>query len=249
MARVYLTGGIRIDGPRGTVEDADLPGTQARVAFAALVLERRPLSRDALAEIIWDGRLPNKWEGALSTLVSKLRAQLTRSGLEGKTLLAATDGTYRLALPSEVWVDLEEAYRRLDRAEGALRHRDLVTATAEGTVASGVLRRSFLAGTDINWAEDQRCRQREALYRCWVVLATAWLGRGDYGLATVVAESAIRLDPLREVGHRLLMSAEWRRGDRAAALRAFAGCEHMLRAEFGVGPSPETLALLESIRG
>ena len=50
LARVFLTGGLRLDGPDGSFGDAELPGVQGRVAFAALVVERRAISRDALAE-------------------------------------------------------------------------------------------------------------------------------------------------------------------------------------------------------
>ena len=50
MARLYLTGGLRMDGPRGSFSDTDLPGQQGRIAFVALAVERRSVARDELAE-------------------------------------------------------------------------------------------------------------------------------------------------------------------------------------------------------
>lgn len=247
LAQLYLMGGLRLDGPGGSFVDADLPGPQGRVALAALVVERRAIARDELAEIVWDGRLPAKWEGALSTIVSKLRSMITSTGLDGKDMIATTGGTYALVPPADTWVDLEDAVRRLDRAEGALRHDDTVTATAEGTVASSILRRPFLAGIDGDWVDDQRRRQADALYRCSIALARAWIDRHDPGLAATVAGTAVRLDPLREIGHRLLIEAELARNDRGAARRALADCERLLADELGVSPSPETLALADRI--
>lgn len=245
---MFLTGGLRLDGPAGSFADADLPGGQGRIAFAALTTMRRPVARDALAEIVWDGRPPVKWDGALSAIVSRLRSLLSGTGLDGKALLSSTGGTYSLQFPPGTWIDLEDAIRRLDRAQGALRHGDFTGATAEGTVAAGILRRPFLTGLDSEWIDGERHRQSAALHAVTVVLASAWLELGDPALAAVLATTAIELDPLREVGHRLLVRAEWQRGDRGAAMRALAACERVLDAELGIGPSPETRALAEEIR-
>lgn len=245
---MFLTGGLRLDGPAGSFVDADLPGGQGRIAFAALAMLRRPMARDALAEIVWDGRPPAKWDGALSVIVSRIRSLLAGVGLDGKQLLTSSGGTYELRFPPGTWVDLEDGFRRLDRAQGALRLGDLHTATTEGTAAAGILRRPFLTGLDSEWIATQRRRQTDALHAATVVLATAWLELGDPALAATMATSAIDLDPLREVGHRLLIRAEWRRGDRGAAMRALAACERVLDTELGVGPSPETLALAAEIR-
>jgi Bacterial transcriptional activator domain len=117
--------------------------------------------------------------------------------------------------------------------------------TAGYDVGAGELLHRFLLGQE---GQQQRRQQAETLYRCTVGLATAWCRLGDHGLAAVIAESAIGLDPLREVGHRALIEAELARGDRAAAARAFGRCEEILRRELGVSPSPETAVLSDGIR-
>ncbi len=123
-----------------------------------------------------------------------------------------------------------------------------MTAAQEATVASSVLRRPLLAGIDCEWVDGARRRQHDAHYRCTTTLATAWNALGDHQLATTIAESAVQLDPLREIGHRLVIESELARGDRGAALRAYARCEAVLASELGVGPSAETEALGERIR-
>lgn len=248
MARLYLTGGVRLDGPTGSFSDAALPGNQGRVAFVALVVERRPLARDALAEIVWDEDPPGQWRGALAAIVSKIRTLLTACGLDGPEVMASIGGTYALVLPPDTWVDWEVAVRRLDRAEGAVRHGDFDAAVKEATIASGILRRPVLAGVDGHWPERLRRRQDDALYRCLVTLATAWNELGDHQLAATVAHAAVELEPLRELGHRLLVEAEEARGDRAAALRALAQCEQLMADELGVEPSAATVLLGRRLR-
>jgi DNA-binding SARP family transcriptional activator len=248
LARLYLTGGVRFDGPAGSFTDADLPGNQGRVALVALAIERRAVARDELADILWGASLPAQWNGALSTIVSKIRSLLSAIGLDGPQVMTSSGGTYELLLPASTWVDLEDASRRLDRAEGALRHDDLVTTTQEATVASSTLRRALLSGVDNPWVDHLRRRQADGLYRCLTVLATAWHRLGDHQLAAIIAETAVEVDPHRELGYRILMEAEMARGDRGAAALALRRCERMLRDELAVAPSPETARLADVLR-
>ena len=82
-----------------------------------------------------------------------------------------------------MWVDAEDGLRRLDRAEGALRHGEHAEAAPDATIASSILRRPFLAGVDNIWADGVRRRQSDAVYRCSIVLAAVWNELGDHQLA------------------------------------------------------------------
>ncbi len=248
MARLYLTGGLRIDGPVRGVTDVDLPGNQGRLAFAALAVERRPLSHDQLADIVWDELPPSQWKAALATVISKLRSLITATGLDGPAVLISAGGAYELRLPAGAWVDLEDALRRLDRAEGALRHGAHADAARDATVASSILRRPFLVGVDNRWADHVRDTLADALYRCSITLAAAWNELGDHQLAATAACTAIEIDPIRELAHRLLMHAEHARGDDSAALRAFARCATILADELAASPSRETPDLAAALR-
>ncbi|MGI9644194.1 MAG: AfsR/SARP family transcriptional regulator, partial [Ilumatobacteraceae bacterium] len=106
-----------------------------------------------------------------------------------------------------------------------------------------------LTGIDNLWADRVRDRLADALYRCSIALATAWNRLGDHQLAATAAQTAIDLDPLRELAHRLLIEAEHARGDHSAALRAYTRCVDILATELDAPPSPETLQLAETIRG
>lgn len=178
------------------------------------------------------------------------RASSSVRSMSWTSAVLASDGVaYEVRLPGDAWVDVEDAVRRLDRAEGSLRRGDQAAALPDATVASSVLCRPLLDGLWSNWIVDQRSHLDEARHRCSAVLARAWLDQGDPGQAALHAEAMVGLDSLREVGHRLLVEAEWARGDRGAALRALQRCEAVLADELGVTPSPETVELAATVRG
>ena len=104
-----------MDGPAGSFTDSDLPGHQGRIVFAALALERRVLARDQLADMVWDDDPPTQWSGALTAVVSKIRALINGIGLDGGEVMQSGSGTYALALPADTWVDWEDAIRRLNK--------------------------------------------------------------------------------------------------------------------------------------
>jgi DNA-binding SARP family transcriptional activator len=75
--RVYLTG--TVGGQQGSmlVPQRAFPGPQGRVVFAMLAAEHgTTVSRDQLAEEVWDGSPPVGWEVAVRALVSKVRGLL-----------------------------------------------------------------------------------------------------------------------------------------------------------------------------
>lgn len=234
-----------MEGPAGSFGGSDLPGHQGRLALAALAVERRPLAHEYLASIVWNDNPPEQWKSALAAVISKTRSLISATGLDGSAVVISTGGTYGFSPSPRMWIDLEQAYRRLDHAEGSLRHDDPMSAAQEATVASATLRRPFLPGESGLWLEEARSRQSDALYRCYVTLAAAWKIIGDHQLAAVTAESAILIDPYRELGHRLLIEIEQERGDSGAAERAFSRCERILRDEIGVHLSPATRRLGE----
>lgn len=237
-----------MEGPEGTFDGVDLPGGQGRVAFVALAIERRPLSHDRLADIIWDDHPPTQWKSALAAVISKIRSLIVQIGFDAATTLTSSGGTYAFAPAADMWIDLEQAHRRLDRAEGSLRHDDAADATREATVASAILRRPLLPGEAGLWLEAMRRQQLDALYRTYITLAAAWNMLGDHQMASTMAEAAVEIDPYRERGHRLLIEIERNRGDSGAAMRALRRCEEVFTEEIGVALSPETSRLADLLR-
>jgi DNA-binding SARP family transcriptional activator len=74
-------------------------------------------------------------------------------------------------------------------------------------------------------------------------LADMFIERRDYSAAIVLCQKALVLDRCDEGAHRRLMLCYIAQGQRHLALRQFRACADALRADFGLAPSEETVAL------
>lgn len=227
---VARVGGRRIEG--------ELPGRQGRLAFAYLAVNRhRPVSRGELSEALWDE--PGASD-RLSPLLSKLRGVVP---LDGR-------GEVRLVLP-DAWIDVEAAAEGLHRAESAVAQGDYAGAWSPGRVAQHVASRSFLAGEDAPWIDEQRRRLEEILVRALELVGRACveIRGGELDTAERAARSLIARAPYRESGHRLLMEVLAARGNTAEALLVYDSLRTRLRDELGASPSPPTQALHRRLLG
>jgi DNA-binding SARP family transcriptional activator/tetratricopeptide (TPR) repeat protein len=249
MLRVQLCGGVSVEIDGRRLPDALLGGRQGRLLLAYLVCERhRSVPREELAELLWPDRMPSSWTSSLSVVVSKLRRLFSEAGLAPTDILASSFGSYRLRLPPDARIDLEEAVQNVERAEAALRAgrtNDAVVAAAEGAEIAG---RGF-STDDCVWVDSQRERMRDLHVRAVAALARAHLLAGQGGRAVLSARDALALDDLREDNYRLLMQALAAAGERGEALRVWERCRIMLSDELGVDPAPETEAVYLSVLG
>lgn len=226
---------MAVEGDR-LIDESALPGPLGRVLLAALALTRGPLSRSRLASILWEEAPPPRYDRSLNPLLSKLRKVLVEAGA-ARDLLISSSGAVELRRTAGVVIDLEEATRALDAAEGALRRDRPRQAWPMAAVASSIFGRPFLEGVDLAWAEEQRRTLLTRLVRAHEATVEVWLRLGDVGQLVVAARQLVAADPFRETSHERLIRAHLMAGNRAQALRAFAECERILRDGLGVEPS------------
>lgn len=249
MLRLYLTGRLAAEVGNRRFDERRLPGRQGRRAFAYLALERtRPVPIDELADAVWGTATPaGAWETALSAIVSKLRASLR--GLDERCAVTTAAGCYQLALPLGAWVDVEAARDALDQAEGHVRAGRTKAAWGPANVAASIAARPFLAGVEGEWIARERSTLRDVHVRALECLSAVALANGEPPLAAQLAREVVELEPFRETGWQRLMRALAGGGNRAEALRAYAQCRKLLADELGVGPAPETEAIVRDLRG
>lgn len=235
LVRIYLSGRVAIEGSH-VVGESDLPGPLGRVLLAVLALNRSPVARQRLAEILWDEEPPQAYERSLNPLLSKLRRSLVAAGAE-RDILVSGAGAVELRRASDVWIDLEEATTALDRAEGLVRAGRPREAWPQAAVATSILGRPFMEGVELRWVEEQRRVIEARLVRAFEAVVDVWMGLDDPAQAGVAARKLVAVDRFRETSYERLIRAHLAQGNRAEALRAFAECERVLRDELGVAPS------------
>ncbi len=240
-SRVQVCGAIvvELDGER--VESA-LPSRQGRVLFAYLVVNRgRPVARSEIIDALWPTGGPDDADAALSALLSRLRKVIGAGRLDGR-------GTVRLSL-GDIPVDLDAAEEAIHRAESAVVQQAWERAWAAAQSAMFTARRGFLPGEDAPWIDPVRRRLEDLHVRALEAYATAGLGLGGTELAAArdASRQLVKLAPLRESGHCLLMRALAAEGNRAEALRAYETLRLLLADELGVPPSEQSQRLYESL--
>ncbi|MCX6466224.1 MAG: BTAD domain-containing putative transcriptional regulator [Pseudonocardiales bacterium] len=239
VVRIQLHGHLTV-ACDGRAVDGLLPGRRARLLVAYLVAHRSvDVDRATLIEELWRPEVPgDRAPRVFDAVLSKTRAALAPAEIRGRARL-------RLVLPPGTLVDADRAAAALHDAEAAAGRGDWRRAWAQGLSAMFVLQREFLPEFDAEWVLRHRAEARLAHARATACYAEACLeiGGGELASAERCARRMVAEDPLAERGHLLLMRALDARGDRAAALSAFARLRRTLRDELGVPPGPEAAAL------
>lgn len=218
-------------------------GPLATLALAFLALQRhRPVRREELAEVLWDEVLPPTWEPSLRSIVSRVRRWLDASGLGNETI-TASKGCYRIHLPADAVVDVEEAATMRVAAEHALAVGDWDAARSLAQAAGDIAERGFLPGASGLWVERRQGELEDLGVRACEIVSEAASVSGDHRAAISAAESAIARRPLRESAHFRAIAALQQAGSRPEALRAYERCRVVLAEELGVSPGSATHAL------
>lgn len=243
--RVHVLGEVAIESADGRVH-RDLPGRLGRVLFVLLVVKRRAVPVDEVVEVLWGTEPPPSWEGSLRALLSTLRGTLGAAGLPAG-ILEQAQGTVRLKLSGDTWVDLLGAYNGADRAEGALRTGRPQEAFGWAAMASAITRRPFLPGEEGPWIEHVRGELRRVRLRALDSVAEIFLARGQWPVAVKVAEDALAVEPVHELACQVLMRAHAAAGNRAEALLAYHRLRRRLAEDLGVDPSPRTEGVFRDV--
>lgn len=210
---------VRGDGVLVALERKD-------AALLALLAIDGPTSRSRAAALLWPDAESQKARNSLRQRLFRLRRAAGSDVVDESSALAlAPDVAHDLALlraqlakdPSAITGELLGSFGYEDCAE----LDDWVRSARE---RFHVLRRDTLAAA---------ASEEEAA--------------GRIARALVHAERLVSDEPLSEQAHRLLMRLHYRRGDRSAALAAYARCEQWLRRELGAAPSVETRELAQLI--
>ena len=232
--RIRLSGRLAVEID-GVAADLTSLGRLGALAFGYLVAERgRAVSRDELADVVWNGSPPPSWPHALRNTINRVRLALPEVGV------ASAAGCYSLRLPPGAVVDIEDAAAALDVARS-----DMSVFPARRAVS--LSRDPFLAGLGGEWVEARQARLAEFHLDALEVLSAASGSEGDAALAVAAATEALALQPFRETAHLRLMQAHAAAGNRAEALRAYERCRRMLAEEMGVDPSPATEATYQAL--
>lgn len=230
--------------------DLSLPGQRARSLLALFLTERgRFVPSERAIDCIWPHLDPGSALNNLQVAVRQLRRWLEPAVPRGRhsSYLLTELGGYRFAV-GDGYVDVDEFTRTAAQGQAALRSNDLPSARTAFERGRRLYRGEYLSDYPYaDWVLPERERLREAHLQMLEALVATYLRLGLYEEAATACQHALRMDAFREVFYRHLMYGCAAQGRRAEALAAFAQHEALLRQELDIPPSPELLALRDSI--
>jgi serine/threonine-protein kinase len=232
-----LFGGLDLRGPEASDLRPDLnqPKRQALLAYLALASPRGFHRRDTLTALFWPEFDEVHARNALSQAIHVLRRGLGAG-------VVINRGPEEVGLDwSRLWCDATAFERALD---------DGRPAQALELYRGDLLQGFFLSGTleFERWLEDARNRLRERAREAAWGLSRESEESGDPLGALRWARRAAELAPDDELSLQGLVSLLDRAGNRAAALHAYEQFARRLDEDYAAEPSPETQALVRSIR-
>jgi DNA-binding SARP family transcriptional activator len=211
-------------------------GSKRRSLLGMLVLKAgHVLSADAAANQLWPGEPSGSAMASLQTAIYGLRKSL---GAERDRLRTEPDG-YALTIESR-----ELDAQRFEGLLAAARERQPAQALGLLVEALGLWRGRALGDlADAEWALGEAARLDGLRLSALEQRIDAELAVGRHSQLVGELEVLVLEHPLRERFWGQLMTALYRNGRQAEALRAFQRLRSALGDELGIAPSPELVIL------
>jgi DNA-binding SARP family transcriptional activator len=206
----------------------------------------RRVPRTVLVNLLWPASDSAQATQSLNSLIYSLH-KLVGDALGGAAAVLHEDGYYRLNMEAGVGVDIAcfDAWAAAGDQQVCI--GDLAGAATSYCQSVQLYRGDLAVETDVG-SVLERERLRARYLSLLAYLADYQYRAGHYGACLDHAWCLLGHDPCREDAHRVVMRCYLRRGERAAALRHYHVCAHILRAEFDAPPEPATTALFDQIR-
>lgn len=228
---------VRVDG----TDVAPTAGKPRALLVRLLVAGGRPVAADRLIEDLWDGEPPRSGAQTLQTYVLQLRKQL------GADRLVTDRGGYRVVM-HDGELDTERFEKMLTAGRSALGRGSPQEAIVAFDQALRLWRGEPLVdAAGASWAAGEAARLDELRLVALEQLLGARLIVGDNAEVAAAAEAGVATHPLRERLWSHLITALYRQGRQADALRAFQRLRGHLADELGIDPSPELRELEQAV--
>jgi DNA-binding SARP family transcriptional activator len=244
--------GVGILGPVPLVVDgsvigpADLGGRKPKQLLEILLVQQgEAVPKQRIADLLWGDALPRDPMRTLEAYVSGLRSRLHSDPERSRRLLRSEPAAYRFPLDAanaDQWTfDGLVARASAAPADERLRLREAALELVRGEVLADE--------PYVDWVLALRDLYQERHVELLLDAAYDRVLVNEPSAALAYAEQVLRVQPLRERAHRLVMLARYALGDQELALNAYARCRQLLIDELGVTPMPETermyLAILD----
>lgn len=222
---------------------------KARRLFQYLLTKRSHLvSKEQIIEDLWYGKgTENDFKVAMNAMANVLEPN--RPGRRNCCYIVKHDSHYSLNLAAGIIVDADEFETTIVRANRIM-DKDPEQAIRLFRVALNMYKGDFLQECSY---EDWCLEERERLLVLYLTtaekMATLLIERGETEEAASLCLRILAKDRCWEKAYCLLMQCYYQQQNRAMIMKVFRQCQENLRAELGIPPSGETMALFKQLTG
>lgn len=207
---------------------------------------REALHREHLVACLWPNADERRGRERLKVTTYFLRGQLRAAGICGD-IVNVVGSTYALNR-EPIWLDCEWFEKFYDEGRRQAKRGQRKESLASFEKAAQLYRGDYLPG-DLyaEWCAEERERLRESHFDVLGHIIDDHLEQGNYEEAAVVCRRGLVHEPCRERFHRALMICLARLGQHDRLTAHYHHCRKVLKAELGVGPTPETERLYREL--
>lgn len=244
---ITLLGSVTVQKNKLDVDNFYTAKTRALLAYLA-VEGTRPIDRTHLAHLLWPDSLEGSSRGNLRHALSNLRKVIGDKQVDPPYLLV-NRRTVQLnpdALAAgTILVDVANFQTFYQQSDN-----DLQAAHKAIVLYCGPFMDSFFIDSPEfdAWTQRQRELYHRQITELLAKVNQQLMAVGDFAQAILYAQKRVNYEPWSEHAHVQLMKALWKNGQGGAAMQQYEKCRRLLREELDVEPTPETIALYETIR-
>jgi DNA-binding SARP family transcriptional activator len=201
-----------------------------------------PKTKEQIGLAFWPDASPSQLRISLRATLYHLRRALGE-----RSWVLYENGFYRFNRALDYWYDVEAFEESMKAAEKqSTSEKDLAIERLEAAVS--LYRGDFLSDlASDEWAALRREELRAKYFGAMSMLGELLTNKGAYERAIELYRNLLTKDPLLEEAHRALIRCYALKGERGLAIRQYQTLVGILQEELGVSPSPETVALFQSL--
>jgi DNA-binding SARP family transcriptional activator len=237
---IRALGSAQVQVDERLITSSDWQSWAARDLLFLLLARPEGLTREDVGAIFWPESSPARLKLSFKKTIYRLRRALELDAI----LFDEEQGLYRFNHQLDYNYDVDEFRVKLAQAKA---ESSLEAVIASFREAIDLYQGPYLPQVDGAWILEEQEALRRAYEEAVLKLASLYLEVSEYRETLTCCRLLLKGDPCQEEAHRQAMRAHAALGNRAAVSRQFEECKAALQNEFAVEPSPETLALFQTL--
>jgi DNA-binding SARP family transcriptional activator len=228
---------VEVDGKPLTKSDWQ---TQAvRELFFYFLSSHKPMTKEQIGELLW----PNTYETAKLNLRFKNDMYRLRRATVQNVILYENE-LYRFNHNLDYEYDVEAFDKFVINAQKSQEIKQKIDFYQK---AVDLVQGPYLNDVYVDWVMPERIRLEQVYLNSLIELANLYQIDGQPENTVLAYEKIIGIDPSNETACRIAMQAYARLKNRAAITRVYEACKEVLKTEFGLELSNETVELYKKL--